>query len=126
MRDPRFSGSSRGLHLQVLGIRLLILSYCCIGVLLGQFIPAALHGHSTDWSQDGLNLLAFTLLGNFLGLSALVLFFRRGAAEPPLDSLVHPLEVVVRGLPAGNRVAFALCTLAWLVGVVLGMSFKVS
>lgn len=126
MQDPRYNGSSRGLHLQNLGIRLLTLSYCCIGALLGRFIPAALHGRAADWSQDRLDLLAFTLLGNFLGLSALILFFRRGAAEPPLDSLVHPLEVIIRGLPAGNRVAFALCTVAWLVGVILSMSLRVS
>lgn len=112
--------------MQILGIRLLTVSYCCIGALLGQFIHGMLPGHTTDWSQDRLDLLAFALLGNFIGLSALILFFRRGAHEPPLDSIVHPLEVVIRGLPAGNRVAFALFTLAWLVGLILGMTFKFS
>jgi hypothetical protein len=59
-----------------------------------------------------------------LGLSALVVFFRRRASEPPLESFVHPLEVVIRGLPASNRVAFVLFALAWLVGVILGMSLS--
>ena len=123
MRDSRLNANSRALHLQNLGIRLLTVSYCCIGALLGQFIRAALRSRPADWSQDRLDLLAFALLGNFLGLSALVVFFRRRSAEPPLESLVHPLEVIIRGLPASNRVAFVLFTLSWLVGVVLGMSF---
>ena len=122
MRDPRLNANSRGLHLQNLGIRLLTVSYCCIGGLLGEFIRAAIRSRPADWSHDRLDLLAFALLGNFLGLSALIVFFRRRAAEPPLESIVHPLEVVIRGLPASNRVAFVLFTLAWLVGVILGMS----
>jgi hypothetical protein len=126
MRDPRYTGNSRALHLQNLGIRLLTVSYCCIGALLGQFIRGALPGRPTDWSQDRLDLLAFALLGNFLGLYAMVEFFRRRAAEPPLESFVHPLEVIIRGLPASNRVAFILFTLAWLVGIILGMALTVS
>ena len=122
MSSPRFNANPRALHLQNLGIRLLTVSYCCIGALLGKFIGGALLSRSIDWSQDRVDLLAFALLGNFLGLSALIVFFRRRSAEPPMESFVHPLEVLIRGLPASNRVAFVLFTLAWLAGVILGMS----
>ena len=122
MRSPRFNANTKGLHLQTLGIRLLTVSYCCIGALLGQFLRGALLSRPTDWSQDRLDLLAIAVLGNFLGLSALIVCFRRRAAEPPLESIVHPVEVILRGLPASNRVAFVLFTVAWLAGVILGMS----
>ncbi len=121
MHSPRHNGHFRALHLQNLGIRLLTVSYCCIGALLGQVIRGTLPGRPHDWSQDRLDLLAFALLGNFLGFSALVLLFRRRATEPPCESLFHPLAVIIRGLPAGSRVAFSLFALAWLAGVVLGM-----
>ncbi len=126
MRHPRYNAHLKALHLQSLGVRLLTVCYCCIGALLGQCIRAGLLGRLGDWTQDSADLAAFAVLGNFLGFSALVLFFRRRSAEPPLDSPVYPIEVLLRGLPAGNRVAFALFALAWLVGTILGISLPVS
>ena len=111
--------------MQNLGIKLMAVSYSCIGGLLGQFIRCALPGHPPDWLQDRMDLLAFALLGNFLGLTCLLLIFRRRAVEPPLDSIVTPVEVLLRGLPANNRVAFLLFSAAWLVGLLLGMGLTV-
>jgi len=121
MHNSRHDGHLRAIHLQNLGLRLLTVSYCCLGALLGQVLRAALSGKAYERPRDGFDLLALALLGNFLGFSALVLLFRRRAAEPPCESFLQPLAVIVRGLPAGSRVAFALFILAWLAGVALGV-----
>lgn len=110
--------------MQNLGVKLLAVSFCCIGVLLGQVLREISFRHPTVWMRERLDLLAFALLGNFLAFSALIVCFRRRAAEPPLESSLRPIEVLVRGVPANNRVAFLIFSAAWVLGTVLGMAFK--
>ncbi len=82
-------------------------------------------GTPTEWLQAHLDMLALALLGNFLGLTGLVLFFRRGLADPPLGGPVSVLDGLLRGFRVNNRLAFCLFAVAWLLGLVLGMAVRV-
>lgn len=111
--------------MQNLGVKLLAVSFCCFGALLGQALREVCVAPAADWFHDRLELLVLAALGNLIGLSALVICFRRRAAEPPLESPVYVMEALIRGLPANNRVAFPLFSVAWLLGAILGMALKV-
>jgi len=111
--------------MQNLGIKLVAVSYCCTGALLGQFIRAAFLGRHSDWLPQRMDLLAFAMLSNFIALSCLAVVFRRRAVEPPIDGLSRPFEVLLGDSPANNRVAFLIFSVAWLMGVLLGMSFSI-
>jgi hypothetical protein len=106
--------------MQNLGIRLLVLSYCCMGCVLGQLVQWLPGGRPAEHLHEGLELLPFSLLANVLGISGLVMFFRRGLGEAGIDRWTEPFEVLLRGGAANNRIAFFLCATSWVVGVLLG------
>ncbi len=112
------------MQMQSAGVRLAVVCYCCIGALFGQLLRGTVPGTRTDWLPEHLDVLALALLGNFFGLTGLVLFFRRGLAEPPLGNVLSVVEGLVRGIRMNNRLAFAVFALAWLLGVFIGLSVR--
>ena len=112
------------LHMQNLGIRLLVMSYCCMGCALGQLARLLLVVRTHERLHEAFDLFPFIVLANFLGVSGLVLFFRRGIAEPAIGTVTKPVEILWRGGAANNRMAFFLCTTAWVIGLLLGEIFS--
>ena len=101
-----------------MGVKLLALSYSCTGALLGQL--CALIFRRADVLHENPDLVLLVLLGNLLCLPALVLFFRRGLADPPMASPFSVLGALITTRLVTNRVACFLFAAAWIVGLTLG------
>jgi hypothetical protein len=106
-----------------MGVKLLALSYSCTGALLGQL--CALIFRRSDVLHEKPDLVLLVVLGNLVCLPALVLFFRRGLADPPLASPFSLIHALIHTRSVTNRVACFLFAAAWVLGLILGLWFFV-
>jgi hypothetical protein len=108
-----------------LGIKILAIFYCGAGGIFGEFIRAVLRGRASEWFTDRRGFLIGIAVSNVIAISCLVLLRRRSVVEAPMQSIGRPFEIVVRGLPVTNRVAFLLFSIAWVIGLILGIVFSI-
>ena len=105
-----------------LGISLLTLLYFTAGGFVGEWMRLCFQGRRGELFEN-IWLLSFAVALNVAAIGCLVLLRRRAKREPGLQMIERPWEVLVRGFPLTNRVAFLLFTSAYAIGLFVALLF---
>ena len=105
-----------------LGTGILTLLYFATGGFVGEWARRCFDGRGSEILEN-YRLFYFALGLNVAAIGCLILLRRRTKSESPMQEMERPWEVIVRGFPLTNRVAFLLFGTAYAIGAVVGVLF---
>ena len=113
----------RWLGMHHVGILILSLLFFAAGSMLGSGLFELLHGTFARWASERVPFW-FTIGANPVCWLCIWLLWRKAKRLTPMragDSRLKFTQLVVRGLPITDRVAFLAFTILWTLGFLFGL-----